>query len=157
MRLVSPGAKVLGAAINYVRESERFLKKNSEATIWGIEQAFLSLSEKVKGSERRAYLKRATLLRMLLNELYQQDMKKKGHAAGRSNKQLDIANARAMLERIWRDESLEATNEFDALEMFAFDWGYQGRPLPEWARVLGKAIGVDVDGEYKKGLEESPR
>ena len=58
---------------------------------------------------------------------------------------------RGKMEIIRRQESLEATNDKDAVEMYAFDLGYQKVPLEQWLVDYGKILGVDVQSEYDLG------
>lgn len=56
-------------ANDYVTFAERSLKKHPEAAIWGLEQAYLRRAARAKGADKRSYLRRAALLRMLLTEM----------------------------------------------------------------------------------------
>ena len=44
------------------------------------------------------------------------------------------------LEQLCEREGTEATNPKDGLLMYTWDLGYQGAPLPEWMKKLGKQL-----------------
>ncbi len=57
------------------------------------------------------------------------------------------------LQTYARDEGLEADTLEDAIEMVAFDLGYQGVPLTPLLKRLGKRYRVDVLRSHKEGAE----
>ena len=57
------------------------------------------------------------------------------------------------LQTYARDEGLEADTLEDAIEMAAFDLGYQGVPLNAMLKRLGKKYRVDVLRSYKEGAD----
>lgn len=59
--------------------------------------------------------------------------------------------AEGQMEAIWKEESLEAATLPDAIEMYAWDLGYQKHPLPDWLIYLGKKYKVDVISNHKDG------
>lgn len=59
------------------------------------------------------------------------------------------------LETIIQQEGLEAVDSKTAVEMAAFDAGYQRRRLPSWLLFLGTHFRIDVEAEYRKGLENA--
>jgi len=65
-----------------------------------------------------------------------------------------VAWAEGELDIVIRQEGLEARGK-DAIEMYAWDLGYQKSPIPEWLEVLGNAHHVDVKKEYARGQKEN--
>jgi hypothetical protein len=59
----------------------------------------------------------------------------------------------AELEQHAVSEGVEATDPKDALEMMAWDLGYQGERLPSWMRKLARQLRVNIDKEYKSGVQ----
>lgn len=68
---------------------------------------------------------------------------------------IDPIQARAFLAEAVRQGSIEARDEKVQLEMLAFDSGYEGRPLPEWTRSLGRHWGMDVDDLWYEGRDSA--
>jgi hypothetical protein len=68
-----------------------------------------------------------------------------------------LESALGQLEQLIRQECMEFKVGPDAVEMAAYDAGYQRHPrLPAWLIYLGDHFGVDVASEYIKGLEDAP-
>jgi len=57
----------------------------------------------------------------------------------------------AQLQSDCESEGREATDPKTALEMSAWDVGYEGRRVPATWKKLGKAIGVDVAKHVREG------
>ena len=64
-----------------------------------------------------------------------------------SSDDLDVG----FLQTYARDEGIEANTLEDAIEMVAFDLGYQGVPLSPLLKRMGKKYRVDVEKSYKQG------
>lgn len=65
----APGVAVVAGASRFIGDVEKAMRGSLNAPIWSLEQAYLRLSTKEKGPRRRGYLKRAALLRMVLDEI----------------------------------------------------------------------------------------
>jgi len=55
------------------------------------------------------------------------------------------------MRQIWKSEGLEATSLKGAVEMYAWDLGYQGVKLENWLVELGESLGVKVRSLYRSG------
>ncbi len=61
-----------------------------------------------------------------------------------------------LMQQAWKQEGLEAATLKDAIEMYAWDLGYNSLrdpryKLPDWLAPLGKLEGVDVMAAFRKG------
>jgi hypothetical protein len=65
--------------------------------------------------------------------------------------------AEGYMEDIWHGEGLEAKTLPHAIEMYAWDLGYQGQKLEPWFIALGKIHNLDVRREHRKGLQVAPK
>ena len=63
------------------------------------------------------------------------------------------ATAFGWIEIIWRDEGLEATTLEDAIEMYAWELGYQRQVLPPWLMKLGEIFKIDVVHTHQDGKQ----
>ena len=65
--------------------------------------------------------------------------------------ELKTETAIGKLQSICRSEGLEATTVEDAIEMHAWDLGYQNEPIPDWLTYLGKQFKILVKKHHSDG------
>ncbi len=70
---------------------------------------------------------------------------------------INLSEARKKMENIWDLQNLEASNIKEAINLYAFDLGVQGKPLPKWLGILAQSEGLleSVINEHSLGLSKS--
>lgn len=88
-----------------------------------------------------------------MNKIYIKKYIRKTIIEMKSSKEDRIQISKMKMESIWKNEGLEAINLEDAVEMYAFDLGYQNIILKDWFIELGEHLGIDVQSSHRLGVE----